>query len=112
MTRALGGHAGALLVALFVLAGCGTDCDDAIAKLGVCELPTPPVLEGECSERLACQARCVRDTSCDAVALSLGGTASRFDDCTQSCEGNDLSGSLGAGGDGGGAAGGGGAGGG
>lgn len=72
--------------------GCGTDCDDAAGKLAFCELPAPASLAGACDDEtvLACQARCVRDTSCDQLALSIAGGEGDFDRCATSCGATDL----------------------
>jgi hypothetical protein len=98
---------------LWATTGCSTDCDDAIGKLGVCELPLPAALGGECNDEtvLACQARCVRATSCEQLAQSMAGQETHFDVCAKTCGGANIlqSGSGGDGGSGGGAAGGGGA---
>ncbi|HHH27499.1 MAG TPA: hypothetical protein ENK57_03995 [Polyangiaceae bacterium] len=102
MSRALRGVA--LAVALW---GCSTDCDDAAGKLTFCELPVVSSLEGECDDEgpLACQARCVRDTSCDQLTRSMAGEETDFDRCERACGAPDLfaglKDDLGAGGGGG-----------
>ena len=84
-------HALALALAT-ALWGCGTDCDDAAGKLAFCELPTPSSLAGDCDDEgtLACQARCVRDTSCVQIARSMAGDETDFDRCAAACGAGDL----------------------
>lgn len=82
-----------LLVTLAAaLWGCGTDCDDAAGKLAFCELETPTTLVDACDHEgaLACQARCVRDTSCRQIAQSMAGDETDFDRCAATCGGTDL----------------------
>jgi hypothetical protein len=83
-----------LCIAVFSVAlpGCATDCDDAVGKLTFCDLPAPATLGEDCDDEgpTACQARCVRDLSCDRLTASILGQSPAFDECAATCGAGEL----------------------
>jgi hypothetical protein len=75
------------LCGLVCCGGSKTVCDQAVDKLGSCNLPSQSVGGGTCDARSQCESQCILNASCPDLQAALTGLAmNSYTTCDSACK--------------------------